>query len=158
MLISNTSTHSKQATIVERIDAGHPLKIIPDDGPVTPLYCTGIGKILLASMTEPEIEEYFDKTDIKAHTPNTITDLNLLKKHLMMVSKDGFAYDDEELYPGVRNVASGIRDAEGKIVSCVSVLGPSVRLTRAKMTEIAPDVKRCAMEISKALGYRGTSE
>jgi len=150
-----TSLDGERVVFVEGIHSKYPLKIIPDLGSMVPSYCTGIGKIFLARKTERELEEYFHNTDIRAYTPNTITDLNHLKSHLTTVAKEGVAYDDEELCLGSRQVAAGIRDAEERLVAGIGVFGPSVRLTRARLKEITPDVKHCAMAISIDLGYRG---
>jgi DNA-binding IclR family transcriptional regulator len=130
-----------------------PLRIIPDQNSITPLYCTSAGKIFLATMTGKELDEYFQNTKIEARTPNTITNVTLIKTHLMLVAQEGIAYDDEELYIGVRNVGAPIRNSRGEVSYAVSVTCPVARMDRTRMTEIAPDVKRCAIEISRALGY-----
>jgi DNA-binding IclR family transcriptional regulator len=148
------SLDGEKAVFVEEVHSKYTLRLPPDAGPMPPLYCTAIGKILLASKAARELEEYFHQTDVKAHTPNTITDPNRLKSHLMTIAREGVAYDDEELYSGFRSVAAGIRDAEERLVAGIGVEGPSVRFTCAIMKEIAPDVKHCAMEISMDLGYR----
>jgi IclR family acetate operon transcriptional repressor len=148
------SLDREKAVFIEEVHSKYILRLPPDTTAMPPLYCTAIGKILLASKAARELERYLHNTDIKAYTPNTITDLNRLKSQLMTVAKEGVAYDDEELYPGFRSVAAGIRDAEERLVAGVGVQGPSVRFTRAIMKEIAPDVKHCAMAISIDLGYR----
>ena len=148
------SLDEEKAIFVEEVHSKYHLRLPPDAGPMPPLYCTSIGKILLAGKTARELEEYFHNTDIRAYTPNTITDPNRLKSQLKTVAEEGVAYDDEELYTGFRSVAAGIRDAEERLVAGIGVEGPSVRLTRARMKEIAPDVKHCTMEISIDLGYR----
>jgi DNA-binding IclR family transcriptional regulator len=146
--------NGKKVYFVDEIYSEHALRIIVDKGSESPLYCTAVGKIFLAYLTEAELEEYFNNTKIQVYTPNTITDLNLLKSHLEIAARKGVAYDDEEYYAGTRSMVAGIRDDEGQLVSCVGVLAPSVRLTRTRMAEIEPDIKRCALEISLALGYR----
>lgn len=144
-----------RAVFVEEVHTKYPLRIVPDPTSAVPIYCTAIGKIFLADKTAQDLEEYLQHTDIRAYTPNTITDLNRFKSHLRTVAKEGVAYDDEEFYSGLRMVAAGIRDTEEKLVAGIGVMGPSVRLTVARMKEIAPDVKHCAMEISMDMGYRG---
>ena len=111
------------------------------------------GKIFLAQMTDKELDEYVKKNKLYPWTPNSITDLNILKKHLKKVSEEGVAYDNEEHYLGIRSVSAGIKDTNGKITFCMAVLGPSVRLTREKLVEIMPDVKYYAMEISERIGF-----
>ena len=131
------------------------LKIVPAEGTGMPLHSTATGKILLAYMSDEELEEYFNNKHLRRYTPNTITNINDMKNHLMIVRQEGIALDDEEFSLGVRGVAAGLRDSEGKIVGSFGVVAPSVRLTRAGMRELAPDVKSCAVEISRELGFRG---
>jgi len=137
------------------VPSNYPLRIIPpapNNNP--PLHCTAIGKMFLAHMNEQDLDEYFKTADLKAYTSNTITDSNLLRNHIKVILKEGISYDDEEHYVGMRSVVAGIKNITGKVVYCVGVLGPSVRLTRSRMIEITPDVKLCAKNISMAIGYK----
>jgi DNA-binding IclR family transcriptional regulator len=144
-----------EAFIGEVVESKDLLRTSPDVGTEIPLYCTGLGKAILASMPEQELEQYLKNVNIREYTENTITDLNQLRINLMVIAKEGVAYDDEEQHLGIRNVAAAIKDADGKVCAAIGVLGPSLRLTRAKMREITPEVKLCALAISRALGYRG---
>jgi IclR family acetate operon transcriptional repressor len=141
------------ALVSEVIDSQHVLRTALEVGTRIPLYCTGQGKAILAGMTQAELDEYLSKVTLKQFTENTITNVSELKRHLMMVAREGVAYEDEEQFVGIRNVAAGIKNADGKVIATVGVIGPSVRVTRARTREIAPQVKLCAVEISKALGY-----
>jgi len=149
--VTLVSFYGKRIYYVEEIPSKLPLRIHPDPISITPLYCSGSGKIFLANMSEQELNDYFYKTDLRSYTENTITDQNILERHLMMVAKEGVAYDDEELYVGVRSVAAGIKDIKGNVSWAVSILGPSVRLTRSRMVEITPEVRDCAEQLSSAL-------
>lgn len=144
----------KKAINIDSVQSAQALRIIPTESGQIPLHCTGTGKIFLAQMTDSELETYFNENEMVAYTTNTITNLNHLKTHLLTILEEGIAYDDEEFKLGTRNVAAGIKDVEGKYIASIGVLGPSIRLTRTKMVEIAPEVKRCAMEISKSMGTK----
>lgn len=147
----------KYARHLELIPSQHILNIRPLDGARTPLYCTGVGKIFLASMSAAEIDSYF-VNKLEPLTPNTITRINTLKAQLINVADEGVAYDDEEEFEGVRNVAAAIMDSDGKVVAAIGVLGPSIRMTRSHLIEITPEVKRCALNISHDLGYKPHGE
>lgn len=151
--VSVFSWDGERMLFVDEVHSVYPLRISPDPGAILPLYCTAVGKIALSSMTEKELEDYYHNTQITAHTHNTITDLDRLKEHLKIVSREGVAFDDEELFAGIKTIAAGIRDAEEKLVGCVGIMGRSVRLTKPRLKKIAPEVKHCAMEISLDLGY-----
>jgi IclR family acetate operon transcriptional repressor len=148
-----TVLDGEHALVSDAIDSQHVLRTSLEVSTQIPLYCTGQGKAILAGMTEAELDEYLSKVTLKQFTENTITDPSELKSHLIIVAKEGIAYDDEDQFMGIRNVAAGIRKADGKVIAAVGVIGPSVRMTRARMREITPQVKLCAAEISRALGY-----
>jgi DNA-binding IclR family transcriptional regulator len=67
------------------------------------------------------------------------------------VRANGVARDDEELELGVRCMAAGIFDDQGKLLAGLSVSAPADRLEEAWLDR----VKATAAQISSALGYRG---
>ena len=131
-----------------------PLKIVPDEGVSMPLYCTCLGKIFLANMTEEELQEYFKNTKLVRRTTNTLTDAHKILKQLSQIRTDGVAYDNEEYAVGVRGVGAGILNNEGKVVGSIAVLAPSVRLSPKEMQDIIPVVKSFSILISRELGYK----
>jgi IclR family KDG regulon transcriptional repressor len=143
----------EQTLVTNVCDSDHVLRIALEVGVRIPLYCTGQGKAILAGMTDEELDQYLSKVTLKRLTENTITSPSELKSHLKTVAEEGVAYDDEDRFLGIRNVAAGIFNAGGKVCAAVGVIGPSVRMTKDKMREIAPQVRECADRISRALGY-----
>jgi IclR family KDG regulon transcriptional repressor len=131
------------------------LKVVPDEGSKSPLHCTSVGKIILADRTEKELQQYFENRRNARFTPKTITDIDGIRQHLSLVREKGVAFDDEEYSIGVRSVSAGLRNSEGRIIGAIGVLGPSVRLERAKMEELAGAIKTTALDISRELGYKG---
>lgn len=148
----------REAVITETFHANQALKVVPDEGSTIPLHCTASGKIILANMADEELKRYYNNKSLERHTPNTITALNDLKKHIIVVKQEGIAFDDEEFAVGVRGVSAAIINAEGHVIGSAGVVGPSVRLTRDKMRESIPDVKSCALEISRGVGWKGESK
>ena len=74
-----------------------------------PLYCSGVGKALLAELTDREIGEIWKNSRIRKLTPRTITELPVLMERVEQVRKDGYAVDDEENEEGVRCIAASLR-------------------------------------------------
>jgi DNA-binding IclR family transcriptional regulator len=146
------------AVLTETFQASHPLKVVPDEGAGLALHSTSLGKSILANIGTSELEKIYRNQTLERFTPNTITDLDDLKKHLIIVKREGVAFDDEENTFGVRSVAAELRGLGGSIVGSIGVIGPSVRMTRAQMREYVLPVKSCAMEISKALGYSSNEQ
>lgn len=140
------------AAITESFHANHALKVVPDEGGGLPLHSTSLGKVILANISESELDEIYQNQPLERLTPNTITDLDDLKSHLALIKREGVAFDDEENNPGVRGVGAELRNFDGNIVGAIGVIGPSVRLTREKLRELVAPVRACADNISHALG------
>jgi DNA-binding IclR family transcriptional regulator len=67
------------------------------------------------------------------------------------VAQYGTARDDEELELGVRCMAAGILDDQGKLVAGLSISAPADRLEESWLERL----RATAAQISSALGHRG---
>jgi IclR family transcriptional regulator, KDG regulon repressor len=157
--VSLISWDGRQGVHVAVIFSRHLLRVSPEEGSIfrQPLHSTGLGKAILANLPEKDIEEYYKSVTVSQFTPNTITDVNDLKQHLLIVKREGVAFNDEEQHLGIRSVAAAVKNHNGEVVGALNVVGPSVRLTRGGMRDIAPAVKACAVRISEALGCHSES-
>ena len=144
------------AFLVTMINLDHVISFRPESSTLS-LYSTGLGKIFLANMSEKEFQDYINSVVLKPRTPNTITKVDELKKQLKLIRRDGIAFEDEEHDLGMRTVSAPVKDWEDNVVAAISVFGPSVRMTKQKMQEIAPVVKGYALKISHAMGYTKSS-
>jgi DNA-binding IclR family transcriptional regulator len=129
----------------------HPLSVTQAVGNRVPLYCTAVGKAIIAYeaelIQEPPPEGY------RRYTPNTITTPEALDRELDRIRREGYAVDDAELYPDTRCVAAPVRDATGRVVASLGASGPSARVTRDRAEAIARIVVEEADALSAALGY-----
>jgi IclR family transcriptional regulator, KDG regulon repressor len=130
----------------------HSLKVTCNEGTMTGLYYNCIGKAILAEIPEDDLEVHLPQ-ELTSYTRNTITDIDDLKKHLVIVRQQGVAIDDEEGFIGVRGIGSVVKNRNGNVVGALSLLGPSIRLTHERLQECIPVIKTTAFRISQALGY-----
>lgn len=129
------------------------VRVVSRVGSRLPAHCTAAGKVHLAYMSEEEVNSILPK-ELKAFTPHSKTDREVLKKELQKVAEQGFAYDIEELDLGVRCVAAPIRDYTRRIVGALSISGPSTRFTDERLEkELTPLVVRASEELSTRLGF-----
>jgi DNA-binding IclR family transcriptional regulator len=142
-----------EVVYIEHIESSKSLRIFTQVGNRVPLYCTGVGKIFLANMTDEELGKALSSTDLLPRTVNTITDIERLKQELELVKTEDVAADNEEIEIGVKCIASPVRNREGSIIAAISVSGPTARLSNKRVNEIKTLVKSCAAEVSRALGY-----
>ncbi|MGQ9778952.1 MAG: IclR family transcriptional regulator [Bacillota bacterium] len=141
---------------IEEAETVHTLRPAIFIGKRAPLYCTAIGKALLAFLPKAERKRIIGLIRFTRFTPNTITDPESLEKELAAVRMRGYAVDDEEHDIGVRCVGVPILGRQGDAVASVSISGPSVRITREKIPVLAEELKRTALDISRAMGYTGS--
>src|SRR5258708_32636390 len=59
-------------------------------------HATGLGKVLLAGLSEDELESRFKGVVMERHTSNTISDIASLKRELQVIRKRGYGRDNEE--------------------------------------------------------------
>jgi len=116
-----------------------------------PLYCTGVGKVLLAARSAEEIAAYVERTTLEALTEHTHADPAELLHHLDEVRAQGYAPDDEECEPGVRCLAAPVSDSHGRGLAALSISGPSTRFTAASREQQLRLLKRAAAELPIAV-------
>lgn len=127
------------------------MQVVRAVGGRAPLHLTSVGKLFLAHEDPQRVRAYATRTGLSGHTRNSITDLARLERELAKVRQSAIARDDEELELGVRCMASGIFDDQGRLVAGLSVSAPADRLEESWVER----VRSTASEISAALGYRG---
>ena len=127
------------------------MQVVRAIGGRAPLHLTSVGKLFLAHDDPQRVRAYATRTGLVGHTRNSITELSRLERELAAVRTSGLARDDEELEVGVRCLAAGIFDDQGKLVAGLSVSAPSDRLEEAW----ADRIKATAAQISASLGHRG---
>lgn len=120
-----------------------------------PAHATAVGKILMAAMSEAELERFLSTHEFDALTPNTITDIDRFRKELADVRRTGLAFDDGEFNHEMRCVAVPVREFSGEIIAAVGLSGPIWRLNFQALNDKASVVKDTAAELSRQLGYQG---
>ncbi|MBR0522431.1 MAG: IclR family transcriptional regulator C-terminal domain-containing protein, partial [Firmicutes bacterium] len=113
------------------------------------------GKLFLSQMDEKALDDYIEKSGLKAYTANTITTKDAMLSEFAFLRENGFLYDNEECEPGVRCVAVPVRDFTGRIVAGISISGPAPRLTDDAVARHIGAFKDISSRASEALGYMG---
>lgn len=118
-------------------------------GERAPLYCTGLGKAMLAYMP-PEDAERIIGGELTSYTSFTLCDPVVLRDHLDEIRRNGYAMDNMEHEFGVRCVAVPVFGANGQVMAAVSVSGPSPRFDHntvvrhaAMIAEVLQPLQHC---------------
>jgi IclR family acetate operon transcriptional repressor len=117
-----------------------------------PLYCTALGKALLAELPPQRVAALLGPSPFERLTPSTITDAGRWQADLAKVTALGYAVDDEERRPGVLCIAAPVRDHGGRVVAAISVSGPAFRMRRVGLGQLAQTVIEAAATTGEKLG------
>jgi DNA-binding IclR family transcriptional regulator len=143
---------NQQVISIEGVESDQSLRISLPIGKRVYLHSTGIGKAILAFLTDQEIQEIIRQKGLPRFTNNTIVDPNPLMKEIQLIRKRGYAIDNEENEHGIRCVAAPIFDVNKQVVASISISGPSVRIPHTRISELSSMVIETSQKISKAHG------
>lgn len=141
---------------LEKVEPSRSVRMASRIGTSNPVYCTAVGKAMLAHLPPNELREILSRIHYVPFTSKTIAGEELLLKDLERTRRRGYAVDDEEVEDGVRCVGAAILDGSRIPVAAVSVSGPSFRMTAQKVREIAELLMACVRTIEEDLGYMPT--
>jgi DNA-binding IclR family transcriptional regulator len=141
---------------LEKIEPSRSVRMTSRIGTTNPVYCTAVGKAMLAMLPEHEAAEILGRIRYVKLSKKTLANEEELLRDLEKTRKRGYAVDDEEVEEGVRCVGAAILDNTGHPVAAVSVSGPSFRMTVQNMKRISVRLLECVRAISADLGYRET--
>lgn len=125
------------------------MQVVRAIGGRAPLHLTSTGKLFLAADDIQQVRNYATRTGLPGHTHNSITQFAVLERELNKARQSGVARDNEELELGVRCMAAGVYDDQGKLLAGLSISAPADRLDEGWL----PKLQATAQKISAALGY-----
>jgi IclR family transcriptional regulator, pca regulon regulatory protein len=114
-----------------------------------PAYCSALGKVLLASISDAERRELMAIIKLEPHGPNTIEERDELAAELDRISTRGVVVSDEELFAGSRSIAALVPRPRSEHPAAIEVTVPSSAYTVEQLRKrIGPRLKRAAKLIS----------
>lgn len=121
-------------------------------GTKLPIYCTAMGKVLMA-VGNPEItKSILDRLVFRSLTVHTITRRDVFLEELKRVKQIGYALNDEELSIGNRSIAAPVMDKSGYAVAAIVISVPAAQYSLDELEKtFAPKIIRTAHDISQSL-------
>ena len=129
-----------------------PMRMSSRVGLRSPLYCTGVGKAILATLPADEVAQIWQHTTPQKLTAHTIVEFEALQAQLTEVRTNGYAIDDEENELGVRCVAVAIPGVGGRADSAFSISGLAPYMTPERIRRIATLAQDARTDIMADLG------
>ena len=112
---------------IEMIETGDIIRIGHNLGQRRPIYCTSVGKSVLAWLPETELEEILEKIDFQPFTPTTVSSPEELREELASIRKNGYFIDREQHVPGIRCYGTPVLDCNREPVAALSVSIPQYK-------------------------------
>lgn len=117
-----------------------------------PAHASSTGRVLLASLPEPELAAWFESRALARLTPYTVTDPGALRKILDQIRQQDCCIASEEHEIGVHAVAVPLRNLQGKTVGALNAVLTPARLARgAIQRELLPLLQDAARELRALL-------
>ncbi|WP_392967855.1 IclR family transcriptional regulator [Streptomyces sp. LN245] len=140
---------------IAKVDSTHAVRMVSAAGRRLPAHCTSVGKMLLASLSEPELTSRVpDDADLVAMTPNSITEPGALREALAEIRSRGIAVESRESTPDVSCVSAPVRDRAGQVVAALSISVPMIRWSDERRVELEQLAVKGAADLSERLGHR----
>ena len=102
-----------EVVYVGQVQSPEMMRMIVKLGSRSPIHASGVGKTLLASMTQKGVSNILQRKGLARFTDRTIDNPTDLRHELSHIRKLGYALDDEEHAIGLRCIAATIFDENG---------------------------------------------
>lgn len=139
-----------QVLYVDKRLPARSVQMYSSPGKIGPAYCTGVGKAMLAYLSDSHLEQAIAAQSFQKHTETTLTTPDALKRDLQEIRERGYAYDAEEHEPTIICIAVPILNRRKEAIGALSVTSTTGLTTLEKMTELYGDVlKQTALRIAR---------
>jgi len=119
-----------------------------------PAYCTSIGRVLLASLSDQELDSFFDRAELKPRTIQTVIREKKLREIIKQVRLKGYAVVDQELEESLRSIAVPVHNSKGDVLCAMNVGMPVVRIKmKNAITACLPVLKEAAEKAEMVLAH-----
>lgn len=138
---------------VQRVAVNKVMTITLAVGARLPAFCTSMGRVLLAALPADELQDRLARSALTRLTPHTCTDPRAIARRIATVRREGHAYTEQELEPGLCSLAVPLHDAAGQVVAALNAgmaFHPQAR--ERALGEVLPALHAAAREIEAAAG------
>ncbi len=143
-----------EVVYIAKVESKHALVMSSHIGARIPMYCSALGKAILAFNGEEYLNTILTHP-MTQRTPNTITTVEALKIELNLTQRRGYAIDNEENEVGISCVGAPIFDYNATPIAAISISVPDQRINQESYEILGPLVMEAAHMVSRRKGYSG---
>ncbi|NHN28609.1 IclR family transcriptional regulator [Paenibacillus agricola] len=136
---------------IDKVESARTIRMHSQIGLRNPLYCTGVGKAILAYAPDSLVKQVSHEPFLR-FTETTLYTQELLLEDLAAIRIRGYAIDNGEHEADVRCVAAPLFNHRNEPIAAISISGPEWRMKASMLTEAGQWVQSTAQEISAKLG------
>ncbi|MSR99425.1 IclR family transcriptional regulator [Arthrobacter sp. BL-252-APC-1A] len=140
---------SDQALYIAQAPSRHSMRTFTEVGRRAHTHATGVGKAILAQLSDEQVRRVISRTGLPAATQASITDVEELLVDVSRIRQRGYSVDEQEQELGVRCFAVGVPGAPTP--TAISVSGPTSRVDDAFGRRAVPLLQAAAREIAEDL-------
>lgn len=138
---------------ISKFEPENPIITTATVGSKNPMYCTSLGKVILAYSDEETREQVINRIKFVKHTGRTILNREQLLEELEAVRERGYAFDAREMEEHMQCVGAPVFDRDGSVLGAVSV--SSLYKPAEDYEALGKQVSVKAMEVSRLIGFLG---
>src|SRR5690625_253937 len=139
-----------EVVYIDKVDCDRSVRMYSKVGRRSPLYCTGIGKAILAHLSEEQKVQISQQFEFHPYTDHTITNVDDLQMELKKIRAQGYSFDMEEHELGVKCTAAPIFNYKGDVIGAISIAGPSSRIDDVSLFDLAVDIDRKSTRLNSS--------
>lgn len=140
-----------RAVIIDKADAASDIKIHSEVGMRLPLLSGAAGRVLLAQLSDDELDAILAKNELIKFTPNSCVDKKEYKRLVIKARTEGIAVDREEYIEGIRAFAVPIHTNRGKTQIALWAVGFKQQITDGDIPKQSEYFKALAKQIELQL-------
>lgn len=117
-----------------------------------PAYCTSMGRVLLAGLSDAALEDYLARADLQIKTSRTLHTPEALRENIAEIRRQGWVIVDQELETELRSLAVPLHDSAGQVLAALNVGTHVSRVSRKELeTRFLPVLLQASEELSTRL-------
>jgi IclR family pca regulon transcriptional regulator len=141
-----------EVTYVAKADSKRVVNIGISVGSRAPVHAVSSGRVLLAALSDENLQDYLDHGKFEKLTPHTTVSKVKLREEIGEVRALGWSIVDQELEIGLRSISVPIRHPSGEVLAALNVCCPSARISPEEIrTRILGELLTASREITFAL-------
>ena len=139
-----------RTVIIDKADTAFDIKIYSEIGMRIPVFAGAGGKVLLAQLSDAEVDDILSKNELKQFTPNSCVNKKKYKEMVIKARTEGIAVDMEEYIEGIRGFAAPLNISRANTQIAIWAVG----LRRQIKDEDIPRYSEYLKEIVREIEIR----